>query len=454
MSLKAILFILAFVGCAAGALAVPLLGVLGYAGVYCVGPDTQWWNAPLRVLGIRYSYVLALVTAVGIAINWRRLEFCKPLLLSQEKLLLVFLAVVWLSLLIGEPTVGRYEKWDHPSLKVTKIAVFTMMLTHVVGNRDRLKWFLWVLVGGALLLGLRAFTMSRSAFSGGRLEGIGGPDFVEANYFGAFCATMVPLIGVQFLRTGWLGRALCLAAGVFTVNAIVLTRSRGAVVGLALGAVVAVMGAPKKHRVKIILGMVVVLIGGLRLADPQFISRTATITSGEESRDASAQSRIVLTEGGLRMLADHPLGIGAGNWYQTVGRYLPQYPGKDAHNTYMKCVCELGIQGALVFGALIVNAFWTLRKVLRQVDRLPAALRGDVTYLAFGIMVSLAVLLGCCLTMTLLYVEFLWWILMLPVCLERVVASLEADHGLLEEVGGEQTVSVRVRAREPAPYRT
>src|SRR4030042_1532459 len=101
MALKTILFLAAFIACSAGALFIPLLGILGYVGHYNLGPERQWWGAPLNHLGLRYSYTLALMAVIGAAIHWRSLRYGKSLLVGQEWLVLAFLGIVWLSVLIG-----------------------------------------------------------------------------------------------------------------------------------------------------------------------------------------------------------------------------------------------------------------------------------------------------------------------------------------------------------------
>lgn len=429
MPLKTILWAGFFGAMCLAALSSPIWGIIGYVGHYSVGPEGQWWNAPLRPLEMRYSFTLAAFTAVGIALNWGKLRFGPSILLRQEKLLLLFLAFVWLSTIFGPETVGRYTRpgIDHPSMKLTKVVIFTLMLTHVVTDLKNLDRLLWALIIGALILGLQAWDTPYRAFESGRLEGVGGPDFSECNFFAAYMAVMLPIIGVQFLRSGGYGRLLCLASGVFTTNAIILTRSRSAVVGLAFGVLAAILLAPRRERAKIVFCLLLVLAGGLYLSDPQFLSRTATITRSEEERDTSAQSRIVLAKAGVRMLTDHPLGVGAGNFYQTIGRYVPEYAGADAHNTYVRCFTEVGLQGGLVLLLLIGSALAILLKVRRQAANLPASQRRDLTYLSFGLIVGISTLSGCFLTISLTYVEYVWWFLALPVCLQRVVHNLERE---------------------------
>ena len=429
MPLKTILWAGFFTVAALGALWNPMLGIVGYVGHYSIGPEGQWWNAPLSPLRIRYSFTLAAMTAIGVALNWRKLRFGPQFLCRHEKLVLLFLGIVWLSVLIGAETTGRYTASgiDHPSVKLTKVIIFTLMLTHVVTDLRKLDWFIWVLIAGALILGLQAWDTPRRAFLRGRLEGVGGPDFSEANFFAAYMATMLWIIGVQFLRSGWVGKAFCFIAGAFTANAIVLTRSRGAMVGLAAGAVAAVLAAPGKLRLRLALGLVLGGAGFLYLADPQFLHRGSTITASEEERDSSAQSRIRLAQAGVQMVKDHPFGVGAGNFYQTIENYIPEYKGKDAHNTYVRCATELGIQGIALLFVIIIGGFWLLRRTIRFAEGLPPPLRNQVVLLASGLSCALATLSACFLTVSLTYVEFVWWFLLLPVCLSRAVGNLKEN---------------------------
>lgn len=449
MALKTILFLAAFIACSGGALFAPIMGVLGYVALYNLGAERQWWFAPIRALGLdlRCSLTLAVATGIGMALHWRSLRYGKPFLHSQEKLLLVFLGLIWLSTFVGEPTTGAYTLVDHPSVKMTKVIIFALMLTHIVTTVRRLDLLLWVLVVGSLAMGLQAYWTPYSEFTRGRIETIGGPDFTEANFLAAYLAAMLPVIGIQFLRTGWPGRLLCLFAGVFTTNAIILTRSRSSLVGVATGLLLAAILAPKQYRKVVIAGLIVAVAGGLYLMDPGFQERAATITASADERDASAASRLVLADAALNMLKDHPLGIGAGNFFQTIERYDPSFKLKDVHNTFLRCATELGVHGLLVFVALIANAAWSLRRTMKAAAGLPDDRRRDATLLGYGLFITVVTYLGCCFTITLIYVEALWWLLALPVCLERAVANLKTDALLIS--GAKATMPVKTKVGSP-----
>jgi O-antigen ligase len=428
MSFKGITFFGLFLLCAGGALVLPYLGVYGYIADYCIGPASQWWEAPFSGLGIRYSLTLALTTAIGMLLQRDKLRFGQSFLQWQEVLMLVFLGIAWLSIFMGVETVGRYTTVDHPSVKFTKIVVFALMMTHIITDKRKLDGLLWVFVIVSLILGLQAWDLPRRAFEGGRLEGIGGADFAESNFFAAFMAAMLPIIGMQLLRSKWFGKAVCAVSAAFTANAIVLCRSRGALVGIAAGAITACLFAPKKHRKKIAVGLMLGIMGGFYVSDPQFLERAATIMRNEDQRDESAVSRLQLWRAGAEMFADNPFGIGIGNWYQTIEYYLPGHVRKDSHNTYVKCAAELGVQGILVYVLFIFTAFLQLRRVRKLSATLPQSVGDDLVLYSFGLTISLAIILTCGITITMIYIEIIWLLLMLPVCLRRVLENAVADH--------------------------
>jgi len=440
------LFIGLFVFCTVGALIQPILGALGYVAHYIIGPERQWWEQPVQHLGVRYSYILAIATAIGVALNYGKLRFGKKLLHRQELLLLLFVGFLWLLRFVSEPT-GHYTIVDHPTLKLTKVMIFGLMLTHVVTDMKKLRALVWTLVVCTLVLGLQAYTAARPQ---GRLESVGGADFAEANYLPAFLGAMLPLIGVLFLQTGWAGKLLCLGTGAFAVNAIILTRSRGALVGIALGLIPAVFLAPKKLRLKVAAGLLVASLGTIYLTDAAFIGRMKSITLSSEERDVSSQTRLDLWETSLTMVKDHPLGVGPGNFFQVLGRYRPELEGGDTHSTYFRCLTELGIPGFLFFLGICFSAVRTALRALRSAAGIPPGTGAAIRLLCYGSMMALCTFLAVSLMITTLYTEALWWLLLLPVCLERAVANHAegTENSLAKDAEAKAAVGDQAGARK------
>ena len=202
---------------------------------------------------------------------------------------------------------------------------------------------------------------------------------------------------------------------------------------------IACIFAPKRHRKKIALAMALGIVGGIYVTDTHFIQRISTITTETEQLDVSATSRLRLWKAGYDMLMDHPLGIGIGNWYQTIGDYIPEYERKDSHNTYVKCAAEMGIFGIIVYFSLLLAVYVQLRKVRKLAEYLPQPEQEDLILFSFALTVSLAVILACGLTITMIYTEIVWIIMMLSVCLGRSLDNAFHDYGI--EVDANKVVS-------------
>lgn len=428
--MRGLIFICLFILCVGGGVIyAPQLSVYGYIADYCIYPAKQWWAMPFTML--RFSFTLALSTLLGMIIHWSKLRQGSKLLQKQETLLLIFLGMLWLSDLLIPSIAVRYTKVDNPAVKFTKMVVFIMMMTHIITERKKFDNLLWVFVFISLFQGHRAWTVPRRYYQQGRLEGVGGADFSESNFFAGFMASMLPIIGIQLIRSKkWYGKAICAVAAAFTANAIVLTRSRGGFVGIAASVFTAFLFAPKGFRKIVVLGVVIGIMGGLYVADEQFIARLTKTSSasGEEELDESAASRFRLWRAGGEMLVDRPLGIGIGNWYQTIGHYIPEYAGKDCHSTYVKIAAEAGLQGAIVFFLIILTGFRKLREIRKKADILPESIGKDFILFSYGITMSWAALLASGLTVSMSYMEFMWMLLMLPVCLRRSLENAIIDH--------------------------
>ena len=431
MSSKGLFFISIFAFCACAALVLPHVGIYAYLADYCLSPADQWWGRPFAQKGIRFSLILALATMVGFVLQRKTMKFGKKFFYKQEVLLLLFLSVVWLVFVITPETVGRYAYSDHPTIKLTKIFIFSLMMTHIVTDLKKLKGLFAVLATASFLLGIKAWSTPYSQFSRGRLEGIGGADFAEANFFAAFMVSMLPLIGIMFLRSQWPRKVYYAVCAAFTANAVILCRSRGAFLGLVMGTLAAIVFVPKNYRKHIVILGLAGIIGVIHLSDDTFIQRIMTISTDQSEMDESSSSRIRLWKAGLQMVSSHPLGIGPGNWYQTIGRYIPEYVGKDSHNTYIKCLAELGLLGMAVFFLLMLQSYVNLRHVYKEASDLPPPEAEEFTQLYFAVLVAIVIFMTCALTITTIYTEILWVLLMLPVCLKRALDNYKIEHELL-----------------------
>lgn len=407
----------------------PFFGIIGYIIIYNISPAGQYWGRPLLYMGVRYNVLMTAALALGFLLNSKKIDF-RAKLHSQEVLFWLLVLVVWLSAFWGLPGAGL----EAFHVKLAKVGFFLWFLVRIVDTLDKYEAVIWTLILLGLYLGYAAFHVDTSSF--GRIDvGIGGPDFKEGNFLAAHFSMLFPFIAVMLLLTKklWV-RLLTALAGVLTVNAMVLCRSRGAFLAVAAGVVAALAVAPAKYRKKIIGLLVVGMIGALFLVDQGFIDRmgriNADITNLEE-QDSSAAGRILAWTAAVDMAQDHPLGIGQGNFSRYVGDYQPEIPGKDTHSTYLRALAELGFPGLFLIGAMIWNAFGMLLRLKRRIAA--HDLPHDLLLHVYAQGVALVIFLTAGLFVTETYIEEFYWLLMFPVLLERVVAGQMRERGLVDD---------------------
>ena len=432
MSAKTVIFLIAFaIGCG-GALYAPVVGVVAYVLHYTIAPESQWWYAGIAHWGMRLSLLIAAFLMVGTVFNAGKLRYGKKFLVRHEWLILIFVGLVWLSWVVGGPPIDFGEGVDSPQMKFTKVIVFALLLTHIVTTVKRVSIFFWAIVIGAGYLGYQAWTAGAGAFVRGRLDGIGGPDFREANFLAAFLVAVVPIIGLQFIRSGYRGKIICAVSGVLVLNGIILTRSRGAFIGLAGMMVIALLVSPGKQRKGVLVGIILIAISGYLLTDDAYWERTKTIRAVEgQERDKSAQSRLEVWRSSWKLLKDHPLGVGAGRFQHSIKPYY-SYEGedtlRDAHSTYVRCYSELGIQGILVYLAIVASALLLLlRRIAKESRKLTPSLQHEFGWFRNAVLMSVVSYSLTGLTVSTLFIEAPYWFLAMPVCLVRALHNAKAD---------------------------
>ncbi len=140
----------------------------------------------------------------------------------------------------------------------------------------------------------------------------------------------LPLVGVPIAIIGY---------GIF------LTRSRGALVGIAVVVAVAV-----QRRIGRLTGALMAVPVALGLILLNF-------AGGREVSVAGGVDRIEIWSDGLALVKESPL------WGVGYGLFTESNP-QTAHNSFLLCAAELGLGGYLIWLALFVVGLWQLRTIL------------------------------------------------------------------------------------------
>lgn len=435
--IKTYLFFFSFVGACTLSFVYPIVGIVNYMFVYQVNPNKTWWGSPLEPLGIRYAMTAAVCLIVGMVVSAQRVPKSRTILGDWLILVFIFTCLVLAS---GRFGAGQTEYTRMLLDKMVKMAIFLVCFVRMGATRTNFKIILWTLVAGSLVLGYDAYTAPRGDFFEGRLNFVGGVDFRESSGLGAHIAAMLPLLGVMVLATRqWRYKLVALTAGVLAVNTLVQCRTRSAFVGVAAGLAAALVMAPRTRRARIYAALTIGLVGAFSLTDAHFWRRMDTVLAPSEyGEDSTIQSRLELWAIAGEMFADHPLGVGVGQFreklsnYNVGQRHAFKLPRRVTHNTYLLCLTELGVQGAVVFAMIIFLSLHKLHRCRSLADRSDNPV--ETRLFAYGCLLAMVSYLVAGLFTDRLYTESFWWILALPVCLERAVVREVEARELLPEL--------------------
>ncbi len=193
----------------------------------------------------------------------------------------------------------------------------------------------------------------------------------DANDFAFFMVAAVPV--ALALRT-YGRRRLWIACAALCLAAVFGSLSRGAVLGLLVTAVWALLAGHIKLRtaawtavvVTGALAMVVALVPALVSEKIEAKNKVA------DTNDDERKIRWLVT---TEMTADHPvLGIGPGGFQTEYGRYVgdretnPTHQLKVAHQMYLEVAAELGALGLVAFLLVLLYGWSSARAVARARD--------------------------------------------------------------------------------------
>ena len=414
MALTEILFLsIFFAFCFISIIYHPISGLLIYYVVYLTSPATKWWGMAFN----RYALFSVVAISLGVLFHSRKIKI-ESKLSSQELLFIIFVLIIWTSTFIGLNLSSDVSN----SMKMAKIFIVMLMARFIVNDINFFDLIVWVFIAMGVYVAYEAYNAPSWAFTHGRIDrGIGGVDFRDSNFLSSHLVSLLPLVAIMFFKKGFWYKLVCIVSAGFIVNGIILCRSRGALLAMAVASVAALfLSVPRKRKIQLLLILSIGVVVGFNLMDQAFIERMTTISTETEEMDASSQGRVLAWRAAYQMFQDHPFGIGEGNFTSLVGAYNPDIDGLDTHNTFMRCLAELGLHGFFVYLLLYVNAFLILQRTWHKAYLLTdKEEQTRISWYVFAIKLSLIAILTTGMTMSHTYVEGPYWFLFFPVLLEN-----------------------------------
>ncbi len=363
-------------------------------------------------------YLLLLLAAVLMHVAWERRL---PDGLGTPALLLLSYGIV---LSLGLFFVQDREPTAFALNTFLRDAVVAMLVVALLRTGQHLERTVWVIVlsGGALAaLGvLQYLTGSFSNEFGGFAQAsikniasgqddfrISGPIADPNHWAQALLVVSALALGRARRSRTWQVRGLAAGVLLASVLAIVFSFSRGALVALALTAVIVVCLRPPPAWSVALLGVAAVL--ALPLLPAGYVDRLGQLAqavpgiSDGRTGEASLSGRLSALVAGRDMALDQPLlGVGAGQFATRYREYSLGLGidniegGVEPHNMYLEVAAETGYLGLLTWGAILGVALYRLhqgRRVLRraarwhEADLMEDLSLGLVAYLLSGLFV-------------------------------------------------------------------
>jgi hypothetical protein len=181
----------------------------------------------------------------------------------------------------------------------------------------------------------------------------------------------LPLLVMLAARASGVQRLIAAAALPFALNSAIKTYNRTAFVGMVVEGLILLLVLPRQVVLRLV--PTVAVIAGLmvfRLAPENYWDWIRTVEHPQS--EGSAASRFVLAETSLKILADHPFGVGYKN-YQFVS---PRYLGTDmltdgkrsAHSSFFALLCETGPFGFFFWSMAFGGTLLILRRIRKGAE--------------------------------------------------------------------------------------
>lgn len=308
----------------------------------------------LAGIGLLVSYILTSHVYKNMD-TWRR-----PLFI----LFVLFFLIMILSLFVSLDRGGTLEV-----IKMyLRYLIIVAIMVKVIDNVDKLNFVigLFVVCG----LGMAMNTIVNYFFSGftflGSIRGsaIESGIFADPNDLALFLNVILVLLFYYFFRGK--RKIIFLSSILIVISAIILTYSRGGLLGMLTVFVGLVIFRKSERKKLVLLGIVFALIF-IPFVTEEYKERMSTITT--EARvdpetgeyPGRMQAWVNLIPVGFRRPL---LGVGAGNSVYLAGEHTQSW--HLAHNSFLQAFLDLGLLGFAIFSTLFVLPFRQYQKLKKN----------------------------------------------------------------------------------------
>jgi putative inorganic carbon (HCO3(-)) transporter len=296
----------------------------------------------------------------------------------SHAIVVVILALALLSTLQAE-NIGQGLS---TTIRYGSFAAMYIIVSQFVGDHRLQRRVAWVLSIASTLTGI---LMIQNFVSGESLQA--SVPYTNPNDSAFILATTLPLT-FWLLRDRWAYRLAAIAMIGVISGAIVLSFSRGAVVGLAVAALWHLF-TERRHAFVLALGVVAAVIATFAFVQRNPEQVEAGFQAKQQIAEYNVNTRIEAWAGALELVQEDPLlGVGPGNFRERYFEVTDRPPGTQnllvVHNAYLDVGAELGVLAMLLFVAYVGMVLW--RSTVAR--RIGSGLPGYATAVRSGLIVA------------------------------------------------------------------
>jgi putative inorganic carbon (HCO3(-)) transporter len=238
-----------------------------------------------------------------------------------------------------------------------KAVVFLFFTALIIDTEKRLKWFVVVFVFCQVFRVLEPLYLNITQGYWGsstyldkgefadRLAGAPA-DVINPNELGFVIATAIPFLHYLLWPLGWKSKLLYLAVMPAMLYALILTMSRGAFIALLV--VAFLVFKESRHKMKLIVVAVMLVVGALSVMTPIQKDRYLSLVDHDTTGGASAEGRLKGMVGEFKLGLTRPV-VGHGLGTTSEAKFHKWGSTKASHNLYGELIIELGLIGFAIF---------------------------------------------------------------------------------------------------------
>ena len=310
----------------------------------------------------------------------------------------LYLVAVAISTVFGvAPVASLFGSFENQMGLITRLCFLICFLSLIAGignSQTRFRQIVWAMSLTGLAVATYAFFQffDRDPFLRSSLytvESIAGPfrrvigTIGHGNYLGNFLLYTTPTSVALAVATEGRVRALALIATVVSVAAIIFSGTRGAVLGLIVGAIVFFVIQRRTMRLSLdrrtawiaAAALAVVLVAVLLISiSPASRNITARVVSTIKEGGTGAGRTLIWRDSAKMIPAFAITGCGPEGFRKAflaykskeIAQLAPQTNEESSHNSYLDAAISYGLPGAVLYVAIIASSFSLLAKARRK----------------------------------------------------------------------------------------